>query len=613
MAPPNNSDDPTTSQPLSFRVGDIVAGRYLIQGLLGVGAFGRVYRAHDSVLEKVVALKCLNPDRWNVGGRAAMDSFLAEARTIAKLDHPNIVSVLDAGNDGEIPWLTMRLVEGESLDGIIRQEGKLGLASALSLLSQAAHALDHAHRRGVIHRDVKPSNMLIEGGGTGAHLWLADFGIAKVLTGESMTGVTEAAGTPSYMSPEQITGKKVDARADIFALGCVAYELILGRKAFKGDSYSEIIYKLVNEQPEAMAELAGLAGKSFETIVRRALAKSPDERFQTMEEFTRELETCSGPELPVRMKPVARFFNTVMRRKAAARWDGRQTLVIAGLRKGYGLRKEVLKGIDLSVQTGAVYALLGRNGSGKTTLIQTILGLNRGDAGNVSIFGRDPWADDPAMRLRIGYVPETVSVYEWMNVGQLIQFLTKFYPRWDSAYCYSLLARFELPIDVKVRDMSKGMKTKVSLIAALSYRPEFLVLDDPTLGLDRVILREFFETITEASKQEGVTIFISSHNIDQVEQVATHVGLLSEGRIMISDTLDGLKTRTREVRLTFRDDAPEALDIANFKPVRSSGRHLTGFILDTSGGAIEKLKALGPEDIQVRELSLEEIFVNFVK
>ncbi len=603
----SSSDDPTLPPTRSLRPGERVANRYVIQALIGFGAFGRVFRAHDDVLDKTIAMKCLNADRLPAS------SFVDEARTIARLDHPNIIAVFDAGMEDEIPWLTMRLVEGESLEVILKKEGKLNPVRAVALLTQAARALDHAHRRGIVHRDVKPSNMIIERAESSDHLWLADFGIAKVLSGDTSNTRMSVAGTPSYMSPEQITGKTVDARADIFSFGCVAYELILGKKVFTGDSFSQIAYKLVHEQPESLAELGGLAGKAFESMVRRALAKSPEDRFQTMEEVIRELEgIAQSPHSPGKPS-TPRLFQNLFRRKTEHHWDGRQALVIDDLHKGYGFRKKVLTGVHIGVQTGAVYGLLGRNGSGKTTLIRTLIGLYRQESGRVAIFGRDPSFEYPAILGRIGYVPETVSVYEWMNVGQLIQFLQNFYPRWDKAYCYSLLSRFELPIDVKIKDMSKGMKTKVSLIAALSHRPELLVLDDPTLGLDRVILQEFFDTIAEASRQEGTTIFLSSHNIDKVEKVATHIGLLTDGKMLVSDTIAGLKMRTREVRLTFRDDVPPIGNIAQFKTVRTSGRHLTGFILDASSGALEHLKALGPEDIQVRELSLEEIFVNFVK
>jgi ABC-type multidrug transport system ATPase subunit len=595
--------------------GTRISNRYAIQELLGVGAFGRVYRAHDEMLGRTVAIKTLiieNKERSD--GRDAVHAFLEEARTIAKLDHPHIIPVHDAGNENGIPWMAMRLVHGESLDATIKREGAFSLDRAARLLTQAAKALDHAHRKGSVHRDIKPANMMIERQDDGSeHLWVADFGIARILTERTTTSNAAIAGTPSYMSPEQITGKKVDARADIFALGCVAYEVGVGKRAFSGDNISQIVYKLVHESPDGMAELGERMGKGFESAVRRAIAKSPEDRFQTAEEFARALETLKASQNALPGQTLATRLQNLLRQTPAGGWDGRQAVVVTDVVKSYGLRKKVLNGLTLSVPTGSIYALLGRNGSGKTTLIRTVLGLYRQDSGKVSVFGKNPHLDGPAILTRIGYVPEVVAVFDWINVSQLIQMLRPIYKTWDNSYCYKLLERFELPLDVKIRDMSRGMMTKVSLVAALAHRPELLVLDDPTLGLDKVVLREFFETLADVSKREGTTVLIASHAIEQVEKIATHVGLLSEGRLMLSDTQAGLKMRTREVRLTFRDDVPEIRNIDHFKTIRASGRHLTGVVLDTSGGAIEKLKQLGAEEMEVRELDLDEIFFNFMK
>jgi ABC-type multidrug transport system ATPase subunit len=607
-------DDDTTRYPKESTVGtgSRISNRYAVEALLGVGAFGRVYRATDEMLGRTVAVKTLILERSNPTD--AVDFFLAEARTIAKLDHPNIVPVHDAGIENGTPWMAMRLVQGESLDAAIKRDGAFALDRVAKLLEQAALALDHAHRKGIVHRDVKPSNILLERKEDGSeHLWVADFGIARILTERTAASSVGLAGTPSYMSPEQITGKKVDARADVFALGCVSYELALGTRAFHGDNFSQIVYRLVHETPERMSELGERMGKRFEAVVRRAIAKSPEDRFQTAEEFVHALKTLESgksTEAPTNLKT---RLAGLLGRKTAANWDGRHAVVATDVVKSYGFRKKVLNGVNLSVPTGSIYALLGRNGSGKTTLIRTILGLYKQDAGKVAVFGRDPYLDGTAILNRVGYVPEVVSVFDWINVGQLIQMLQPMYKTWDNSHCYKLLERFELPLDVKIRDMSRGMMTKVSLVAALSHRPELLVLDDPTLGLDKVVLREFFETLAEASKREGTTVLIASHAIEQVEKIATHIGLFSEGRLMLSDTQAGLKMRTREVRLTFRDDVPEIRNIDHFKTIRASGRHLTGVVLDTSGGAMEKLKQLGAEEMEVRELDLDEIFFNFMK
>src|SRR5207244_3974767 len=151
----------------------------------------------------------------------AVSHFLEEARTIASLDHPNVVPVHDAGVEAGTPWMAMKLINGESLEGLLQREGELESTRVVKILIQVGQALDHAHRKGVVHRDVKPANILIEKREDGSeHAWLADFGIAKILSGKTTKSESGIAGTPAYMSPEQITGKKVDARTDIFALGC---------------------------------------------------------------------------------------------------------------------------------------------------------------------------------------------------------------------------------------------------------------------------------------------------------------------------------------------------------------------------------------------------------
>ena len=592
----SSSDDQPTLIGPAFSPGRKIAGRYLIQQGIGRGAFGQVYKVHDEMLGRAVALKTVILD--GPGSAAEVQRFLEEARTIAQLDHPHIVPVYDAGIEETIPWMTMRLIDGKGLDEMLRKDFRFPADRAVRLLMQAAAALDHAHRKGIVHRDIKPSNLLIERREDASeHLWLADFGIARVLSGKTSGWDGVIAGTPSYMSPEQITGKKVDARTDVFALGCIAFELITGRRAFSGETYSQVLYKIVHEQPEGLSEVGSLAGERFEAIVRRALSRSPEDRYQTVREISLDLETATQPSP----------------RAKRVHWDGHTTLEVRDLYKGYSKKAQVLKGITLNVSTGSIFACLGRNGSGKTTLIRTFMGICKPDSGSVGVFGRDPQTDGPAILARIGYVPETLTAYEWLRVSEFIEFLKNFYPRWDNSYCLKLLARFDLSMEKKIRELSKGMKTKVSVVGALAHRPEFLVLDDPTLGLDAVVLEEVFETLTETSKQEGTTVFISSHNLEEIEQVATHIGFISDGKLMISDTLQGLKMRTREVKLTFRDDIPDLGHIEQFKMVRASGRRLTGVVLDTSSGAIERLKALDPEQIEIRELSLKEIFVNFMR
>ena len=600
------ADEATVIRPLALAPGALVSNRYELESLLGRGGFGAVFKARDRLLGRAVALKTI---ALKQAGDGAEPEFLDEARTIAKLDHEHIVPVFDVGTDGDNGWIAMKLIEGEPLSSILKQRGALERSYAIALLTQAAAALDAAHRRGIIHRDVKPQNILVETRSSGPHAWLADFGIAKILSGATTSFDRLVIGTPGYMAPEQVSGRRIDARTDVFSLGCVALECFTGMRAFESTTFDELVYKVVHTEPAALGELQRRVGKDVEMAIRRALAKSPEDRYQTMEQFRDAISALVQESVPRKTLTSIR----IAKRDPTVEWDGRTAVEVTGLSKRYGFRDRVLDGFDLSVPTGAVYALLGRNGGGKTTALRTILGLYRRDAGEVRLFGRDPEKHGPSIMARIGYVPEGFIGYDNMRVSDYLSFLSAYFPNWDTAYAHTLLGRFELPLDKKAASLSRGAQTKLSLVGALAHKPELLVLDDPTLGLDAIVLDEFFETVREVTRKYGTTILIASHNLLELEGVATHLGFMSDGRMMLSDTLESLRVRTREVRLTFRDDPPDLSKVDAFKQLRVSGRRVSGVILDTSSDALARLRSLGPEEIDVRELSLREMFVNLMR
>jgi len=523
-----------------------VADRYRIEALLGQGGFGRVYRAFDQKLERIVALKILTLPPGRLVRGEEVQRFEEEARAVARLDHPSIVPVYDAGHEGEIPWMAMRLVDGPSLESALHNEGPLPFSRALRLLIQMAGALARPHRRGIIHRDFKPANILLEECDGGEHAWLTAFAIAKLLPGLDLPLQGAILGTPSYMSPEQATGKPVDARADLFAFGCVAVEMITSRPAFQGNSVVELLHAIIHKPPD-LNELRERSSPAFEAVILRCLAKSPEDRWQTAGELARELEALASPGGEEPASKRVRWRLGLSRRPAEAPWDGAFLLQVKGLTKGFGFRKPVLSGLDFELPRGSVYALMGRNGSGKTTLIRTCLGLYRRDGGRVTVFGRDPEREGPAILARVGLVPDALAVDEKMKVRELLAFASRFYKQWDQAHCYHLLARYDLPLEQKIRDLSRGMKTKVSLVMALAHRPDLLLLDDPTLGLDAVILEEFIESLEEAAR-EGATILIASHNYGELERIATHAGFFKDGRIVLSEPIADLKARFSGVR-----------------------------------------------------------------
>ena len=200
-----------------------------------------------------------------------------------------------------------------------------------------------------------------------------------------------------------------------------------------------------------------------------------------------------------------------------------------------------LDAVSLSLPRGAVYGLVGANGAGKTTLIKHLLGLLRAESGSVRIFGLDPVADPVGVLSRIGYLSEENDLPGWMRVDELVRYSRAFYPAWDDAHAATLLKDFALDPAVKVATLSKGQKARLGLLIALAYRPELLVLDEPSSGLDPIVRRDILGAVIRTIADEGRTVFFSSHLLDEVEAVADHVTMIQQGRIIVSAPLSEIK------------------------------------------------------------------------
>jgi serine/threonine-protein kinase len=273
------------------RLQRIIEGQYRIERLLGKGGMGQVFLAHDLTLEREVAIKVLPPD-------VAQDDqvvrrFQQEAKTAAKLDHPNIIPIYRVESEGGLNYFVMKYIAGTSLEDLLDKKEPLPVPDIQRILWEAACALGHAHQRGVVHRDVKPANIMFDHDG---RVMLTDFGISKAL--QAATGLTATGmiiGTPHYMAPEQGKGAAVDGRADQYSLGVVGYRMITAELPFAGDSVHTIIYKHIYEEPPlASAKRPGTPG-GLTAAISRALSKDPDLRFPTMEDFA----TAVWPEQPV--------------------------------------------------------------------------------------------------------------------------------------------------------------------------------------------------------------------------------------------------------------------------------------------------------------------------
>src|SRR3954451_21773337 len=219
-------------------------------------------------------------------------------------------------------------------------------------------------------------------------------------------------------------------------------------------------------------------------------------------------------------------------------------IAVSDLTRRFGTRA-ALSAVDLLIPRGGVYGLVGANGAGKTTLIRHILGLLRAEMGSVRVFGRDPLADPVGVLSRIGYLSEENDLPGWMRVDELMRYSRAFYPGWDDAYAGELRTMFALDPTAKIRTLSKGQKARAGLVIALAYRPELLMLDEPSSGLDPIVRRDILGAVIRTTADEGRTVLFSSHLLEEVEQVADHVTMIDGGRIIVSGPLKEIKESHR--------------------------------------------------------------------
>jgi len=278
-------------EALMQRLQRLVEGKYKVERMLGKGGMGAVFLAHDLTLERQVAIKVLPPD-------ISMDEhivkrFQQEAKTSAKLDHTNIIPIYRVESEGGLNYFVMKYIEGTSLEDVLDQKQPLTIDYIQRVLWEAGCALGHAHQRGVVHRDVKPANIMFDHDG---RVMLTDFGISKALQAATgFTGTGMIIGTPHYMAPEQAKGGTVDGRADQYSMGVVAYRMLTGELPYTGDSVHTILYKHIFEEVPSAGAKRSDAPPFLTAAVSRSLSKEPDQRFATMEEFA----TAVWPEQPV--------------------------------------------------------------------------------------------------------------------------------------------------------------------------------------------------------------------------------------------------------------------------------------------------------------------------
>jgi len=268
-------------------------GRYELLDEIGRGAMGVVFRARDPLIDRIVAIKTINVGLSRVEAEAFEKRFDREARSAGRLNHPNIVTIYDVGKSGDVAYFAMELLEGQSLRAILDSGVVLPPSTIADIAAQIADGLASAHQAGVIHCDIKPANVVVLASGL---VKITDFGIAMLPTG-SRSFIGSVVGSPKYISPEQVVGRPVDARSDVFSLGAVLYEVLTGTPPFVGTALDEILYNVINASPDPPTRRNRSLPQAFDAIVARALAKHPDDRYQSAHEMSADLRLLAlvGP------------------------------------------------------------------------------------------------------------------------------------------------------------------------------------------------------------------------------------------------------------------------------------------------------------------------------
>ena len=285
---------------------------------------------------------------------------------------------------------------------------------------------------------------------------------------------------------------------------------------------------------------------------------------------------------------------------------------IENFTKRYG-KITAVDNLTLDVPKGSIFGFLGQNGAGKTTTIRTMLNLLQPTAGSIEILGRDSVRDSLDIRKRIGYLPEDPTYYAWMTVDEIVGFNAAFYPTWDDALAGKLLDDLDLPRDRKLGSLSRGMQAKVGLVMALGPRPELLLLDDPTSGLDPVVRHEFLEAMIANVQSEGGTVFFSTHLLHEMERVADEVAIVHEGKLRLRGSLESVKADFKKLRVIYPNVVPDVFPVEGI--VRAESHHHQALLtVRKYDPAMDvALMGSGAEAVEVLDLSLEEIFVEMVK
>jgi ABC-2 type transport system ATP-binding protein len=284
-----------------------------------------------------------------------------------------------------------------------------------------------------------------------------------------------------------------------------------------------------------------------------------------------------------------------------------------GLTKMFGVTRGI-EGLDLHVEHGEIFGFLGPNGAGKTTTIRALLDLQRPTAGTALVLGLDAHRDSLAIHARVGYLPGDLALFSWMTAGDHFAWFTRARGLANAGSAHALAERFDLPLDRRVKELSKGNRQKVGIVLAFMHEPELLILDEPTSGLDP-LMKDEFERLLRETTASGHTVFLSSHELDEVQRVADRVGIIKDGRLVRTDTVDGLRRDApTTLELRFRDPVdPAVFRVDGVRVLESSGAHLTLEVNGAIGPVLRIAADLDPVGLVSRQADLDELFLGFYR
>jgi len=285
-------------------------------------------------------------------------------------------------------------------------------------------------------------------------------------------------------------------------------------------------------------------------------------------------------------------------------------ITIEGLHFSYG-KKQVLKGVDLEVPKGSIFGFLGRNGTGKTTTIKTLLGLQKPRSGRCIIGGLDSFTETLEVRRRIGFMAEDQQMYGWMTISRIIKWVAGFYTDWDYKFADELADMLGLPKNTKVKALSKGQNSSLALLLALGHRPDIVILDDPTLGLDPIARKDFLRHVIDLLQSNGVTVFFSSHLLYEIEPVADHIAILDKGVIIKASRTEQLRESIRKFVLTPKQEANFS-EFASILDILKVGDNVLITVEDCDDEKRNRLKSMSINGMTEVALNLDEIFEAYV-